>query len=91
MYELTPLGTSCIFIEFKLHNDSSATIPYNHQQINIVKDTTGQTTEPISIKIDTSNKFNEFFYIQGKTRGKILSEVQPILYSVCSAPTYYLN
>jgi len=43
------------------------------------------------MKIDTSKVLNEFIYLQAKTRGKILSEVQPVMYSVCEAPTYTLN
>ena len=43
------------------------------------------------MKIDTSKELNEEIYVQAKTRGKILSELQPTLFSVCKAPTYYLN
>ena len=30
-------------------------------------------------------------WLQAKTRGKILSSMQPMLFSVCKAPTYSLN
>jgi len=47
--------------------------PYAHDQISIVQDTTGVTTEMISMSIDTSKVLNEKMWIQAKTRGKILS------------------
>jgi hypothetical protein len=31
MYELTPKGTSCIFIEFKLYSESEGKVPYEHE------------------------------------------------------------
>ena len=35
MYNMIPKGTSCIFIEFKLYNDSKGEVPYQHNQISI--------------------------------------------------------
>ena len=72
LFKLYPVGTSCVFTEFKLYKDETGT-PYTHNQIQIIQDSTARTTEMISMKIDTSKVFNEIIYIQAKTRGKILS------------------
>ena len=82
--------TSCIFINFDLYKDENK-VPYSHDQISVIQDTNGLTNDMISMKIDTSKELNEAMWLQAKTRGKILSSMQPMLFSVCKAPTYSLT
>jgi hypothetical protein len=64
MWQLTPTGTSCVFIEFKLYTTETDKAAYSHKQIRILKDTTRRTKEMISMQIDTSKTLNEKMWIQ---------------------------